>query len=302
MSLRAQLWLIFLAPVLLVAGLYGLGLSVPVPILGREYVLRLLLPNAGEDLDLPKVYGPQDNSRPLVVIDPGHGGKDPGASGIGYKEKDLVLGLSKALRDKLVEQGGIRVALTREDDSFRVLEERFEIARRLDADLFLSVHADSGGTGSNASGASGASIYTLSNKASSEAAARFAARENSADAVNGVILGGQRADVNAILVELSQRRMQEGSNEFAALIVREGAGALKFHPQTRRSAELAVLKAPDVPSVLYESGFITNPQDAARLASEKGRGDFAEVMARAVRIYFARQSGNRQSGSGQSGT
>ncbi len=287
MSRRAQIWTLFLAPALLVAGVVALGLSVPVPYLGRNYVLRLLLPDGGAQLDLPKVFGPQDKSRPLIVIDPGHGGRDPGASGVGFKEKDLVLALAQALKDQLVEEGGIRVALTRDDDSFRVLSERFEIARRLDADLFLSIHADSAGDGNEASGAS---IYTLSKEASSEAAARFAARENSVDAVNGVKLQDQSADVNAILVQLSQRRVQTGSGEFAGLIVREGTGELTFHPQARRSAALAVLRAPDVPSVLYESGFITNPQDAQRLSSPEGRQKFAKVMARAIRIYFARQS------------
>jgi N-acetylmuramoyl-L-alanine amidase len=289
MSLRAQIWLIFLAPVLLVAGLYVLGLTVPVTYIGRDYVLRIILPEAGRQVDLPQVYGPDDKSRPLLVIDAGHGGKDPGASNAGYREKDLVLGLARALRDRLVEEGGIRVALTRDDDNFLVLQERFEIARRLDADLFLSIHADS----TEESGdAAGASIYTLSNEASSDAAARFAARENSADAINGVALDSQNADVSAILVELSQRRVQQDSAQFAGLIVREGTGTLKFHPQPRRSAALAVLRAPDVPSILYEAGFINNPQDAARLTSTEGRQTFAETMARAVRIYFARQAGS----------
>jgi N-acetylmuramoyl-L-alanine amidase len=288
MSLRTQLWLIFCSPILLVAGLFALGLTIPVPYLGRDYVLRLILPEAGDQVDLPTIYGPEDKSRPLLVIDPGHGGKDPGASGAGYREKDLVLALALALRDQLVEEGGIRVALTRDEDRFLVLQERFEIARRLDADLFLSIHADSDGGGREAAGAS---IYTLSKEASSEAAARFADRENSADAVNGVALEDQSADVSAILVELSQRRVQQDSAEFAGLIIREGAGVLQFHPQAQRSAALAVLRAPDVPSILYESGFITNPEDAARLASAEGRRNFAETMARAVRIYFARQSG-----------
>lgn len=258
------------------------------PYAGRDYVLRLLLPDAGNPVDLPEISGPEDKSRPLLVIDPGHGGRDPGASEAGYREKDLVLGLAKALRDKLVADGGIRVALTRSDDRFLVLQERFEIARRLDADLFLSIHADSAGEENDAAGAS---IYTLSDGASSEAAARFAARENSADAVNGVAMENQSADVNAILIDLSQRRVQQDSAEFARLILREGEGSLKFHPQARRSAALAVLRAPDVPSILYESGFITNSEDAARLTSAEGRENFAAAMARAVRIYFARQTG-----------
>ena len=286
MSLRAQLWLIFLAPVALLGGLYALGLSLPVPALGRGYVLRFELPSAGEPVDLPKAYGPQDKSRPLVVIDPGHGGHDPGASGQGYREKDLVLGLSTALRDELVKQGGTRVALTREDDRFLALDERFAIARELGADLFLSIHADSAGSEDRIAGAS---IYTLSLAASSEAAARFAARENAVDTVNGVALSGQSDSVNSILVELSQRRTQADSAQFASLIAREGEGVLRFHPQTRRSAALAVLRAPDVPSVLYEAGFISNLDEANQLASPEGREKFAQVLARAIRIYFARQ-------------
>lgn len=283
-----QIWLIFLAPVLLVGGLYVFGLTLPVPHLGRDYVVRLLLPDPGAKLDLPEVLGPQDMSRPLVVIDAGHGGKDPGASGAGYREKDVVLGLAEALRDQLIEEGGIRVALTRSDDTFLVLEERPEIARRLNADLFISIHADSSG---EVSGVRGASIYTLSEEASSEAAARFAERENSADRLNGVRIEGQSQEISDILVELAQRRVQQNSAEFAGLIVREGLGVLQFHPQRRRAAALAVLRAPDVPAVLYESGFITDPGDADRLTSEDGKQGFAETMARAIRIYFARQSG-----------
>ena len=286
--MRAQIWSIFLAPLVLLGGLYAFGLTIPVPHLGRDYVVRVQLPEAGDPVDLPTIHGPQDRSRPLVVIDAGHGGKDPGASGAGYREKDIVLGLALALRDELVGQGGIRVALTREDDSFLVLEERPEIARRMGADLFVSIHADSAG---DIEGVRGASVYTLSTEASSEAAARFAERENAADRLNGVRIAGQSDAVSDILVELSQRRVQQTSAEFAGLIAREGQGVLRFHPQERRSAALAVLRAPDVPAVLYESGYITNPDDARRLSSVEGRKAFAEVMARAIRIFFARQSG-----------
>lgn len=288
MSLRAQLWMIFLAPVVLMAGLYVFGLTLPVPTLGRGYVVRLTLPPVDEPADLPTVLGPSDKSRPLIVIDAGHGGFDPGATGGGVEEKNITLGLAKALRDELVREGGIRVALTRSDDRFLPLEERFAIARALGAQLFLSIHADSAGDLDNVSGAS---IYTLSNKASSQAAARFATRENSADVVNGVPLTGQGNQVNTILVELSQRRTQSDSNEFANLILREGKGVLKFHSQPKRSAALAVLRSPDVPSVLYEAGFVTNPEEAHELLSKDGRQRFSKVMAAAIRIYFARQSG-----------
>jgi len=289
MAWRFQLLLLFLAPAAILAGLYALGLTLSVPYLGRSYVIRIELPDAGRQIGLPAIEGPQDARRPLVVIDAGHGGHDPGATGEGFEEKRLALGLALALRDRIVERGGIRVALTRSDDTFLVLQERVEIARRLGADLFLSIHADS--AGDEQAGVHGASVYTLSEKASDEAAARLAARENAADRINGVPLAGQSDMVNAILVDLSQRRTQEQSAQFADLVVREGGGEIVFHPHPRRSAALAVLRAPDVPSALFEAGFITNPEDAKWLASPEGKTAFADAMERAIRIYFARNSG-----------
>lgn len=287
---RIQLGLLFAFPVLLIAALYLLGKTIPVPVMGRNYVISHPMPDLADAIGLPDIAGPQDPSRPLVVIDPGHGGADPGAVGESYREKTLVLGLARALRDRLVEEGGIRVAMTREDDRFIVLDERAEIARALDADLFISIHADSAG---EREGVGGASIYTLSENASSEAAARFAARENEADVVNGVDLSGNNREVNDILIELSQRRTSQQSIEFASLIEREGQGALRFHPQPQRSAALAVLRAPDVPAVLFEAGFISNPDEAQALASAEGQEQFAQVLARAIRIYFARQANQR---------
>lgn len=284
MSIRAQLLLLVLLPLALVAGLVATAQRIPVPSIGRSYVLRVTLPEADAPAALPQVAG--GAGLPLVVIDAGHGGHDPGASGQGYREKTIVLGLARALRDELEREGKVRVALTRDDDRYLVHAERVGIARRLDADLFLSIHADSAG---DAAQVTGASVYTLSNKASSEAAARFAERENASDRLNGTDIGGQSDVVSTILVELSQRRTQEQSAEFARLIRREGEGAIRFHPQAQRSAALKVLRAPDVPSVLFESGYITNEGDAERLASAEGRARFAKVMARAIRIYFARQ-------------
>jgi N-acetylmuramoyl-L-alanine amidase len=285
MSDRFKIALIFAAPLALLAVLYAWGLTIPVPVLGRGYVVRIELPSGGQRLDLPEILGPQDASRPLVVIDAGHGGPDPGASGGDYREKVLVLGLARALRDELLAGGGIRVAMTRDDDTFVVLAERVAIARELNADLFVSIHADSAGDKDEVEGAS---IYRLSEEASSEAAARFAERENEADVLNGLDLSGHDEAVNAILVELSQRRTSEASDEFAALIMREGEGVLRFHPQARRAATLAVLRAPDMPSILYEAGFISNPAEARRLASREGHEAFAQVMARAIRVHFAR--------------
>lgn len=285
---RLQIALIFIAPAVLIGGLYLFGLTVPVPVLGRDYVIRVALPDANRPIGLPPIAGPGDPSRPLVVIDAGHGGHDPGAVGDDFREKVLALGLARALRDELIRQGGVRVALTRGDDRFLALDERIAIARQLGADLFLSIHADSAGEKDEVAGAS---VYTLSTRASSEAAARVAARENSADSVNGVQLAGRSDAVTNILVDLAQRRTSELSATFAGLIVREGEGVLKLHPDPLRSADFVVLRAPDMPSVLYESGFISNPADAARLTSPEGQQRFATVMARAIRIYFAREAG-----------
>ncbi len=286
---RLQIALVLLAPVLVLAGFYAFGKAIPIPYLGREYVIRISLPEAGETLSLPAIEGPNDPERPLVVIDAGHGGHDPGATDGRYQEKTLVLGLARKLRDELLAAGGIRVAMTRDDDQFLALGERVAITRALGADLFVSIHADSAGERDEVSGAS---IYTLSSQASSEAAARFAERENRADIVNGILLSDQSENVNAILVELSQRRTSDISSEFADLILREGEEQYTFHAQPRRGAALAVLRAPDVPSILFEAGFITNSRDARRLASEDGQRAFAQIMARAIQIHFARNSEN----------
>jgi N-acetylmuramoyl-L-alanine amidase len=262
------------------------ALALPVPILEGK-VTRIALPKALA-YDLPPVAGEGSASEPLVVIDAGHGGFDYGARSSGYDEKALTLAIAQALRDLLVADGGVRVAMTRDDDSFVSLQERYEAARRLGADLFLSIHADSAGEDNQcAETIAGATIYTLSDRASDAAARRFAARENASDAVNGQSLSDQSDAVTSILVDLSQRRTQAKSERFAGFIEQAGQGRLAFHPPARRSAVLEVLRAPDVPSALFESGYITNPSEAARLASRPGRTEIARVLARAIRLYFA---------------
>jgi N-acetylmuramoyl-L-alanine amidase len=292
MSFRTLLLIVLLVPALLLGGAAALGWRVPVPPLGRDYVLRFALGGEAAAIDLPAIAGPSDPALPLVVIDAGHGGRDPGATGADaqgrkVQEKDITLALALALRDELLQSGRIRVALTRADDRILPLGHRPEIARQLDADLFVSIHADSAGTRDDVSGAS---IYTLSVAASSEAAARFAARENDADRLNGIAIDGQSEAVSAILVGLSQQRAQEDALEFTGLVLREGGEQLAFHPQPRRSAALAVLRAPDVPSVLFESGFVTNQLDRTRLTTPEGQGQYAAVLARAIRVYFARRT------------
>lgn len=235
---------------------------------------------------LPKIYGPP--GRPLVVIDAGHGGHDPGAISPvgGAKEKDITLAIAQAIRDKLVASGRVRVALTRDNDSFLVLTERYELARRMEANLFISVHADS----AEAEGASGATIYTLSEVASDREAARLAARENKVDVINGVDLSSAGDNVTSILIGLSQRETMEKSSEFADLLKREADPYVTFRSVYHRFAGLIVLKAPDMPAVLFESGYITSEKDVAYLTTPEGRARIATGIAKAVETYFARQT------------
>lgn len=282
-----QLVLLVAAPLALVAAMLAADRFFAAPGRGYGYVERITLAPPNGEIGLPPIQGPLDSSRPLVVIDAGHGGHDPGAGSEPLLEKDITLGLARALRDELLRGGGIRVALTREDDRFLLLPERSGIARRLSADLFLSIHADS--VEGNAE-ARGASIYTLSERGTNETAARLAARENRADTINGVSLAGTSDAVSAILVDLSQRETQARSEQAASLILREISGELPLHDRSPQSAAFVVLKSPDMPSVLFESGYISNPEEAARLASAEGREIFARATAQAIRAYFARQS------------
>ncbi|MFW2853005.1 N-acetylmuramoyl-L-alanine amidase [Sphingomonas sp. TX0543] len=248
-----------------------------------KYKISVPVPPARRS-PLPRVTGDED--RPLVVIDAGHGGVDPGAinAGTGLREKDVTLKIARAIRDALVASGRVRVALTRDDDRYLVLRERFGIARRLRADLFISIHCDSVGAGD----ASGATAYTLSEVASDKEAARLAARENKADIIAGVDLD-QNPDVSSILIDLTQRETMNASAGFARLLGREAAPLMPTKPNFHRMASLMVLKAPDMPSILFETGYISNPQDAGFLDSRAGRERIAESVKRAVEIHFARR-------------
>lgn len=248
--------------------------------------VRLTLPGSLGQIGLPAVAGSADASRPLVVIDAGHGGHDPGASGrFGGKEKAVTLALALAMRNALLEKGGVRVALTRADDRFLVLEERAGIARRLGADAFVSIHADA----SEAEEASGATIYTLSDRGSDAIADRLALRENRADTVNGVALNDKSDVVSSILVDLARRQMRARSQRFSALVLREGQGRLRFHSDPEREAAFIVLKSLDLPSLLIEAGYISNSGDARDLNDPAWRAAFGKSIASAIQIYLARQ-------------
>ncbi len=254
----------------------------------HPYSETIALPRRAPAAALPRVYG--DPSRPLVVIDAGHGGHDPGAIGAnGLREKDLTLKTALAIRDALLASGRVRVALTREDDRFLVLQERYGLARKLGADLFISVHCDSAGNAE----ASGATVYTLSEVASDKEAARLAARENKADIIAGVDLGTQNPDISSILIDLTQRETMNMSASFARLLGREAQPLIPIKANYHRMASLIVLKAPDMPSVLFETGYISNAGDAAFLASDDGRRRVAQSVRKAVEIHFATRMASR---------
>ena len=261
----------------------------------HPYSVTMALPDRAPRAPLPPVAG--DPSRPLVVIDAGHGGRDPGAiSADGtLREKDLTLALADAIRDALLASGRVRVAMTRHDDRFLVLQERYGIARRLKADLFLSIHCDSAGDPE----ASGATIYTLSEVASDKEAARLAARENKADIIAGVDLGEASPDISSILIDLTQRETMTMSADFARLLGREAQPLIPIKQNYHRMASLIVLKAPDMPSALFEAGYLSNPRDAAFLASAEGQRKVAESVRKAVMIHFATRLAAR--GAGPSG-
>lgn len=260
-----------------------------------SYRVSLPVPPSSRQLVLPRVDG-DDDSRPLVVIDAGHGGVDPGAISpdTGLREKDVTLKIARAIRDELLSSGRVRVALTREDDRFLVLQERYGIARKLKADLFISIHCDSVGGGPDATGvASGATAYTLSEVASDKESARLAARENKADIIQGVNLASTSADISSILIDLTRRETMNSSASFARLLGREAAPLMPTKPNFHRMASLMVLKAPDLPSILFETGYISNPRDAAFIDSREGRAAIAQSIRRAVDIHFARRLATR---------
>ncbi|MPZ40348.1 MAG: AMIN domain-containing protein [Rhizobiales bacterium] len=223
--------------------------------------------------------------RPLVVIDPGHGGIDDGTrAASGELEKSIVLEFSLLLRDQIEKSGKYRVVMTRTDDTFVPLGERVSIARARQAWLFVSIHADALARGDG--DAQGATVYTLSETASDAAAARLAENENRADAIAGLDLSGEPDDVAGILFDLALRETKSFSMQFARGLVAEMRKATRLHKDPLRSAGFRVLKAPDVPSVLVELGYVSNRGDLKHLTSEAWRARTAASIAKAIDTYF----------------
>ena len=223
------------------------------------------------------------DSRPTIVIDAGHGGVDPGAIGVsGTYEKDIVLDYARDLADALEATGRYRVVMTRRQDIFLPLRKRVELARKADGDLFISLHANTHPSGK----IRGASVYTLSETSSDKEAAQLAAKENKSDVIAGVDLAATTGTVSKILIDLAQRETMNESKHFANTLVDELKQSVKLLNNTHRFAGFAVLKAPDVPSVLFEIGYMSNRHEERQLLTSSHRKKVNREMVDAVNSFF----------------
>jgi N-acetylmuramoyl-L-alanine amidase len=238
-------------------------------------------------LDEPLAPPSPPDRRPVIVIDAGHGGPDNGTQWDGASEKTLVLAFALALRDRIEKSGKYRVVMTRTDDTFIPLDDRVKIARSQSASLFVSIHADA--LPRREGDAQGATIYTLSDRASDAEAERLAETENKADAIGGVNLTEEPTEVADILIDLAQRETRTFSNRFAHLLMTEMKTATRMHKNPLKSAGFRVLKAPDVPSVLVELGYVSNKDDLEHLVSENWRSRTVGSVAHAIDAFFAKR-------------
>jgi N-acetylmuramoyl-L-alanine amidase len=256
---------------------------------GSEKQARATAQNAAPAPSLPTV-GAQ---KPVIVLDPGHGGVDTGALGREHAiEKYVVLDFAKALGAKLRARGNYRVVFTREDDSFVSLGQRVRIARNLNAALFVSVHADA--LARDGDEVQGATVYTVSDRASDAEAARVAEHENKADAAAGEEAKEDASDVNDILFELTRRETRAYSHVVARSLTNYWKVAARLNKNPRRAAGFVVLKAPDVPSILLELGYLSNEEDVADLTSPAWREKAAEQTAKAIDAFFAQRQPENQ--------
>lgn len=240
-------------------------------------------PSVLEEPPLDPAAEKPKNAKRVIVIDAGHGGVDPGATGVGGTlEKDLVLTVGTTVRDALERTGKYTVIMTRDTDIFLSLKARVAVGRRSKADLFISIHADS----APRSGARGASVYTLSERASDKEAEALARSENQSDIIAGVDLTNESDIVTSILIDLAQRETKNNAVKFAQALVPELQRVAGVTQKSHRFAGFRVLKAPDVPSVLIELGYLSNVLDESEMRSRRWRANMAGAITRAVDRYF----------------
>ncbi|MCB2106691.1 MAG: N-acetylmuramoyl-L-alanine amidase [Rhodobacteraceae bacterium] len=233
----------------------------------------------------PAETAPPADSKIVIAIDPGHGGIDPGAIGLsGVYEKNLTLAAAQQLKAKLEATGRYRGVLTRSRDTSLGLRQRIDIARHARADAFISLHADS----MRDRGTRGLSVYTLSEKASDKEAASLAEAENKADLIIGMDLTNESQEVRNILIDLAQRESMNLASKMAEIMIAELGREVKLLRNTHRFAGFAVLKSPDVPSVLVEMGYLSNREEEAALKREAYRGKLMASVVKAIDRYFAK--------------
>jgi N-acetylmuramoyl-L-alanine amidase len=252
-----------------------LGLALPLFSLSLAFPFDLQAKTA--KIVATPLPGKKPRAPRLLMIDPGHGGHDPGAIGLrGLQEKDVTLDIARNIAEALAKQRDVQVKLTREKDEYLPLKQRMEMGRAVHADLFVSVHADSA---PNAT-ARGLSVYTLSEKASDTLADALAEKENHADVIGGIDLPKTDQEVMAILYDLTARRTCNTAMRARAAFVRAIGQRWRLLERPMRSANFAVLRAPDVPSMLIETGFLSNPKDEALLRQPMQRRKIARLMAK----------------------
>jgi N-acetylmuramoyl-L-alanine amidase len=237
----------------------------------------------------PVATPPRSEGKRTVVIDAGHGGIDPGAHGRGgTREKDIVLNVARELRKALQGTGRYQVQLTRDGDVFIPLRERVNIARGARADLFVSLHADF----NDHQDIRGASVYTLAEDASDREAATLAEKENMSDIIAGVDLSGENSPVASILIDLAQRDTMNRSVRFAERVLTSLKRATMVRPTSpHRSADFAVLKAPDIPAALIELGYLSNPGDESEMTKPAWRAKVAASLVTAIDAHFSSEAG-----------
>jgi len=255
----------------------------------QAFMRAIALNNRAPERALRSVPGPETKNadpRPLIVLDPGHGGIDLGTrlAPTDNPEKQIVLEFGLLLRDKLEKTGKYRVTMTRSDDTFVSLPDRVNFARERKAALFISIHADA--LQREEGDAQGATIYTLSETPSDPVAARLAEAENRADVIAGLDLSAEPDDVADILIDLAKRETKTFSVKFARGLAGTLRNATKLHKEPLKSAGFYVLKAPDIPSVLIELGYVTNRRDLKSMTSDAWRARTADAVLQAIDGFF----------------
>ena len=242
----------------------------------REGGVTVELPDPIRDVTISEARVP---GRPIILIDPGHGGTDPGASGLSgtAPEKALTLAFATELRDRLVESGRVRVAMTRDKDRTLSLDQRADLARRIGAAMFISVHMDSAPNPL----ARGATVYSLSDVASDAEAARFAKAENAA---GGALSSEEDASVRYLLSDLALRDQMTASAALAQRLIDSSRGRVLLRPEPHKFAAFHVLRRSEAPGVLFEAGYISNAEDEAALLTKEGRAPIVAALARAIEV------------------